>query len=44
MPHRTLVYGTLTGLVIVLYVLIVGSLSALLPTSGNLVLSLIATA
>ena len=41
--NRTLVYGTLTVLVIVLYVLIVGSLSALLPTSGNLVLSLIAT-
>ena len=41
--NRTLVYGTLTALVVVLYVLIVGSLSALLQVSGNLIVSLIAT-
>ncbi|MEO8286242.1 MAG: GAF domain-containing sensor histidine kinase [Chloroflexota bacterium] len=41
--NRTLVYGTLTAIVIVLYVLIVGSLSAFLQVSGNLIISLIAT-
>src|SRR5207237_652503 len=41
--NRTLVYGTLTALVVVLYVVIVGSLSALLQVSGNLIISLIAT-
>lgn len=41
--NRTLVYGALTALVVGLYVLIVGSLSALLQVSGNLLVSLIAT-
>lgn len=41
--NRTLVYASLTALVVALYVLIVGSLSALLQVSGNLLVSLIAT-
>jgi signal transduction histidine kinase len=41
--NRTLVYTSLTALVVTLYVLIVGSLSALLQVSGNLLVSLIAT-
>ena len=41
--NRTLVYVTLTALVVALYVLIVGSLSAFLQVSGNLIVSLIAT-
>jgi signal transduction histidine kinase len=41
--NRTLVYGALTALVVALYVVIVGSLSALLQVSGNLLVSLIAT-
>jgi two-component system NarL family sensor kinase len=41
--NRTLVYGSLTALVIGLYVVIVGSLGALLQTGGNLPISLFGT-
>ena len=41
--NRTLVYGTLTTLVILLYALIVGSMSALLDVTGNPLVSLVAT-
>jgi signal transduction histidine kinase len=42
--NRTLVYGALTACVVGLYVLIVGGLGALFQTSGNLLISLFATA
>ncbi len=41
--RRTLVYGALVGIVVGLYVLIVGSLGALFQAGGNLVLSILAT-
>jgi len=41
--RRTLVYGALTGCVVGLYVLIVGSLGALFQSSGNLLIALLAT-
>ena len=41
--NRTLVYASLTALVIGLYVVIVGSLGALLQTGGNLPVSLFGT-
>ncbi len=41
--NRTLVYGTLTVCVVGVYVLVVGSLGALIGTSGNLVIELLAT-
>lgn len=41
--NRTLVYGSLTALVIGLYVVIVGSLGTLLQTGGNLLVSLFGT-
>lgn len=41
--NRTLVYSGLTLVVVLLYTLIVGGLSLLFQTSGNLVISLIAT-
>lgn len=41
--NRTLVYGTLTVSVIAIYVLVVGSVGALLRTEGNILLSLGAT-
>jgi hypothetical protein len=41
--NRTLVYGILTVCVVSLYVLVVGSLGALFGTSGNLLISLVAT-
>lgn len=41
--NRTLVYGTLSAAVVVMYVLLVGSLGVLFQSSGNFVLALIAT-
>jgi signal transduction histidine kinase len=41
--NRTLVYGTLTTSIVGLYVLVVGYLEALFRSSGNLVISLVAT-
>jgi signal transduction histidine kinase len=41
--NRTLVYGTLTTCVVALYVLVVIGLGALLQSSGNLLISLLAT-
>jgi signal transduction histidine kinase len=41
--NRTLVYGTLTASVVVIYVLVVGYLGALFRTGGNLPISLLAT-
>jgi signal transduction histidine kinase len=41
--NRTLVYGALSVMVIGVYVLVVGSLSAAFQTSGNLLISLLAT-
>jgi signal transduction histidine kinase len=41
--NRTLVYGSLTVLIIALYVVIVGSLGALLQTGGSLPVSLFGT-
>ena len=41
--NRTLVYGVLTVCVVGVYVLVVGILGALIGTSGNLVVSLVAT-
>lgn len=40
---RSLVYGALTVCIVALYVLVVGALSTLLETSGNLFVSLLAT-
>ena len=40
--NRTLVYGTLTACVVAIYVLVVGSLGALLQAGSNLLISLIA--
>ena len=41
--NRTLVYVTLTATVVAIYVLVVGYLAALFRTSGNLLISLVAT-
>jgi signal transduction histidine kinase len=41
--NRTLVYGTLTASVVLLYVLVVGGLGELLQVRGNLTVSLLAT-
>ena len=41
--NRTLVYGTLTACVVALYVLVVVGCGALLQSSGNLLISLLAT-
>ena len=41
--NRTLVYGTLTAMVVGFYVLVVGGLGALLQLRGNLIISLLAT-
>jgi signal transduction histidine kinase len=41
--NRTLVFGTLTACVVGIYVLVIGSLSLLFETSGNLPISLVAT-
>jgi signal transduction histidine kinase len=41
--NRTLVYGALTALVVGLYIVVVGYLGAVFRTSGNLLISLIAT-
>jgi signal transduction histidine kinase len=41
--NRTLVYGILTISVVVIYVLVVGSLGILFQTTGNLLISLVAT-
>ncbi len=41
--NRTLVYGILSVCVVGIYVLVVGALGALIGTSGNLVISLVAT-
>jgi len=41
--NRTLVYGTLTAIVVGAYVLVVGALSVLLETQGNLIVALLAT-
>ncbi len=41
--NRTLVYGSLTALIVAMYVLIVGSAGALLQTGGSLLVSLFAT-
>jgi signal transduction histidine kinase len=41
--NRTLVYGILSVCVVGVYVLVVGGLGALIGTSGNLVISLVAT-
>lgn len=41
--HRALVYGALTGLVIAIYVAVVGALSALFGSGGSLLFSLAAT-
>lgn len=41
--NRTLVYGSLSALVVTFYVLIVGSLSALLQTEGGLPIALVGT-
>ncbi|MDQ5809280.1 MAG: hypothetical protein M3358_00730 [Actinomycetota bacterium] len=41
--NRTLVYGALTALVVLFYVLMVGGLGALLQLRGNLIVSLLAT-
>jgi signal transduction histidine kinase len=40
---RTLVYGTLTASIIALYIVLVGALSLLSQTTGNLLISLLAT-
>jgi signal transduction histidine kinase len=42
--NRTLVYGALTTIVVGLYVLVVGGISALLQTRGNLLVSLLGVA
>lgn len=41
--HRTLLYGTLTAIVIGLYVLVVGALGTLLAGRGGVLVSLVAT-
>ena len=41
--NRTLVYGGLTAIVITIYIFVVGALSVLFQTQGNLMVSLIAT-
>ncbi len=41
--HRTLVYSSLTALIVIIYVLVVGVAGALFQTTGNLVPSLLAT-
>ena len=41
--HRTLVYGSLTALIVGIYVLVVAVVGALFQTTGNLVPSLLAT-
>lgn len=41
--NRTLVYGTLTVSIIIIYVLIVGGLGLLFQTQGNLLVALLAT-
>jgi signal transduction histidine kinase len=41
--NRTLVYGALTGIIILLYVLIVGALGLLFQARGSLLVSLLAT-
>ncbi|MGH2495875.1 MAG: histidine kinase [Ktedonobacteraceae bacterium] len=41
--NRTLVYGLLTATVVGLYILVVGGLSALLQSRGNILISLVAT-
>jgi signal transduction histidine kinase len=41
--NRTLVYGTLTAMVVGLYVIVVGGLGELLQLRGNLIISLLAT-
>ena len=41
--NRTLVYGSLTALIIAIYILIVGSLGALLQAGGSLPISLVGT-
>jgi signal transduction histidine kinase len=41
--NRTLVYGSLTASVVILYVLVVGGLGALFQTRGNLFISILAT-
>jgi signal transduction histidine kinase len=41
--NRTFMYGALTVCIVTLYVLVVGALSTLLHTSGNLIVSLLAT-
>lgn len=41
--NRTLLYGTLTASIVGIYVVVVVSLGALLQTSGNLLISLLAT-
>lgn len=40
---RTLVYGTLSASIIMLYIVLVGALSVLLQTAGNILISLLAT-
>ncbi|HRE47549.1 MAG TPA: histidine kinase [Aggregatilineales bacterium] len=41
--NRTLVYGTLTALVVGIYVLVVGTMSTVFQSSGSFLISLIAT-
>jgi two-component system NarL family sensor kinase len=41
--NRTLVYGGLTASIVLIYVVVVGALSALVQGSGNLVVALLAT-
>jgi signal transduction histidine kinase len=41
--NRTLVYGALTAAIVALYILLVGALSLLSQTTGNLLISLLAT-
>lgn len=41
--NRTLVYGALSALFIAVYIVVVGSLGALFHTSGNLLISMLAT-
>jgi signal transduction histidine kinase len=41
--NRTLVYGSLVGIVVSLYILLVGGLGVMFQASGNLLLSILAT-
>ncbi|MCC7165539.1 MAG: sensor histidine kinase [Anaerolineae bacterium] len=41
--NRTLVYGSLTALIVGTYAIVVGGLSEIFQTSGNLIISLLAT-